>query len=67
MRMELVRLPSTGHSRVEDINRMVSAIAPRVVLPVHSRAPERLAVDGIPTILPELWRPYTAAELLPTA
>jgi ribonuclease J len=64
-RMELVRLPSTGHSRVDDIKRMVATIEPRVVLPVHSRAPELLVVDGIPTVLPEIWRPYTASDLLP--
>jgi hypothetical protein len=50
---------------VDDIKRMVATIEPRVVLPVHSRAPELLVVDGIPTVLPEIWRPYTASDLLP--
>src|SRR5258708_9614512 len=34
----------SGHSPPEDVARLVSMIRPRVVLPVHSRAPEALRV-----------------------
>jgi hypothetical protein len=43
---------------------MVSMIRPRVVLPVHSRAPEALVVPGVPSFLPEVGITYRVAELL---
>ena len=62
--LEMVSLGSTGHSRPADIQRMVEAVGPRVVLPVHSRRPEALLVPGVPTLLPEVGRRYTAADLV---
>ncbi|HXM55520.1 MAG TPA: hypothetical protein VOB72_09020 [Candidatus Dormibacteraeota bacterium] len=63
--LELVSLGSTGHSRPADVRRMVEAVAPRVVLPVHSRRPEALLTPGVPVLLPEVGRRYTASDLLP--
>jgi ribonuclease J len=62
--LELVTLSSSGHSRPADVSRMVEAIGPAVVLPVHSRRPEALLVPGVPTLLPEVGRRFTAADLL---
>jgi ribonuclease J len=62
--LELRTITSSGHSRPEDIVRMVSTVRPKVVLPVHSRAPEALLVPGIPTFLPEAGVTYRAADLL---
>ncbi|HEV2035105.1 MAG TPA: MBL fold metallo-hydrolase RNA specificity domain-containing protein, partial [Candidatus Dormibacteraeota bacterium] len=62
--LELRTITSSGHSRPEDIVRMVSMIRPRVVLPVHSRAPEALVVAGIPSFLPRAGVTYRVAELL---
>ncbi|MHB8588276.1 MAG: MBL fold metallo-hydrolase [Candidatus Dormibacteraceae bacterium] len=61
--LELVHVGSSGHSQSEDVARMVRTVAPGLVLPVHSRAPEALDVPGIPKLLPVPLRPYTAEEL----
>ena len=63
--LELVTLGSSGHSGPADVRRMVEAVAPAVVLPVHSRRPEALLVPGIPTLVPEVGRRYTSADLVP--
>src|SRR5215472_6926832 len=63
--LEMVMLGSSGHSRPADVTRMVQAVAPAVVLPVHSRRPEALLVPGVPTLVPEVGRRYTPAELVP--
>jgi ribonuclease J len=57
-------LTSSGHSRVPDIVRMVLNVNPRVVLPVHSRAPEALAVPGVPTFVPVAGPVYAVADIL---
>jgi ribonuclease J len=62
--LEAVVLGSSGHSRPADIRRMVETVGPGVVLPVHSRHPEALLVPGVPTLLPEVGRRYTARDLL---
>ncbi|HEV2032958.1 MAG TPA: hypothetical protein VGU71_01970, partial [Candidatus Dormibacteraeota bacterium] len=62
--LELRTVTSSGHSRTADIARMVSMIRPRVVLPVHSRAPEALVVPGIPSFLPQAGVTYRVADLL---
>ncbi len=61
--MELVSLGSSGHSFPEDVVRNVRLIAPRLVLPVHSAAPEALEVPGVSRLLPLPGRRYTASEL----
>ncbi len=63
--LELVSLGSSGHSRPADIQRMVETVRPEVVLPVHSRRPEALLVPGVPMLVPEVGRRYTAADLRP--
>jgi ribonuclease J len=63
--LELVCLGSSGHSRPADVRRMVELVRPGVVLPVHSRRPEALLVPGVPTLVPEVGRRYTAADLVP--
>jgi ribonuclease J len=63
--LELVTLGSSGHSRPADVRRMVEVVAPAVVLPVHSRRPEALLVPGVPTLVPEVGRRYTPADLAP--
>jgi ribonuclease J len=65
LELELVTLGSSGHSRPPDVRRMVEAVGPAVVLPVHSRRPEALVVPDVPTLVPEVGRRYTAADLVP--
>ena len=65
--LDLVRLPSSGHSHSPDITRMVESVRPGVVLPVHSRFPEALQVPGTPSLVVEPLRRYSAAELLAAA
>jgi ribonuclease J len=62
--LELRVVTSSGHSRPEDIVRMVSMVRPKLVLPVHSRAPEALVVPGIPSFLPQAGVTYRVADLL---
>lgn len=62
--LELRTIFSTGHSRPGDIVRMVSAVRPKAVLPVHSSAPERLVVPGIPSFLPQAGVTYRVTDLL---
>jgi ribonuclease J len=62
--MAFVGLGSSGHAYPEDIVRNVLAIAPGLVMPVHSAAPDRLSVPGIPSLVPEVGRAYSASELL---
>jgi ribonuclease J len=66
-RLEYRPLTSSGHSRPDDIVRMVERVAPKVVLPVHSAAPEALAVPGIPSFLPQAGVTYSVADILSSA
>jgi ribonuclease J len=62
--LEMRTVTSSGHSRPEDIVRMVRTVHPRLVLPVHSRAPEALAVPGVPSFLPHAGVAYPVADIL---
>ena len=55
---------SSGHSRAADIVGMVSTVKPRVVLPVHSRAPGALVVPGVPSFIPVAGPVYPVADIL---
>ena len=54
----------SGHSRWADIVRMVTTVKPRRVLPVHSRAPEALAVPAVRSFLPVAGPVYAVADIL---
>lgn len=62
--LELRPVFSSGHSRAEDIVRMVTTVHPKVVLPVHSAAPQALVVPGVPSFVPEARVTYRVADLL---
>jgi ribonuclease J len=62
--LELISLSSSGHSRPEDIVRMVQTVRPGLVIPVHTQAPEALDVPGVPRLLAEANRAYSAEQLL---
>lgn len=51
----------TGHAAPADLAWMVRSIEPRVLMPIHSRAPELLEVDGVRRVLPELGASYDVA------
>ncbi|HEY8680119.1 MAG TPA: MBL fold metallo-hydrolase [Candidatus Dormibacteraeota bacterium] len=55
---------TSGHSRWADIVRMVTTVKPRRVLPVHSRAPEALAVPAVRSFLPVAGPVYAVADIL---
>ncbi|HEV2476874.1 MAG TPA: MBL fold metallo-hydrolase [Candidatus Dormibacteraeota bacterium] len=61
--LEIRTITSSGHSRPEDIVRMVTAVRPKLVLPVHSRAPEMLQVPGIPSFLPRAGVAYRVLDI----
>ncbi len=67
MSLEYAPVGTTGHSFPEDIARMVREVAPGVVVPVHSRRPEALVVPGVRRLVPQVMRPYTAADLAAAA
>ena len=60
---EVVPCTTSGHSSAAAITDMVRRIGPRVVLPVHSMAPEALVVPGVPSVVPVAGRAYSMAEL----
>lgn len=62
--LDLITVSSSGHSRPEDIRRMVSTVHPQRVMPVHSRAPEALAVPDVPSFLPQAGIAYSVSRLL---
>ena len=62
--LELRTVNSSGHSRPSDIVRTVREVGPRVVLPVHTRAPEGLVVVGIRSFLPQAGVTYRVADIL---
>jgi hypothetical protein len=62
--LELRTITSSGHSTPGAIARMVSMVRPRLVLPVHSSAPETLAVPGVPIFLPQAGVNYRVTDLL---
>jgi ribonuclease J len=62
--LELREVTSSGHSRPADILKTVLAVKPRVVLPVHSRAPEALVVPGVRSFLPQAGVTYRVADIL---
>lgn len=61
--LEFHHLASSGHSWPDDVVRMVRGVAPGVVMPVHSRAPEALEVPGIATLPPVPMQAYRAEKL----
>ena len=63
LRLELRQLGSSGHSWPADIVRMVQTVAPGLVIPVHSRMPQAMVVPGTAVLVPEVRKPYTAAQL----
>jgi ribonuclease J len=65
--LELVRLGSSGHSRAEHVARMVELVKPGLVIPVHTQAPAALEVPGVPRLLAEPNRRYSAGELSQSA
>ena len=64
LRMDLQIVSCSGHSRPRDIEHIVAAVGPRVVVPVHSRAPQALQVPGVPALVPVPLVPYTRENLL---
>ena len=58
---------TSGHAALDEIERTVEAIRPRVYLPIHSFHPERVMATGIPRVLPEERVDYTLPHLLAIA
>jgi ribonuclease J len=59
----LVRAGSSGHATPPDLHRIASTIAPAILIPIHSRCPERLDPPGLRRILPANGLSYDLAEL----
>lgn len=59
-----VPLGSTGHASPRDLHEIAAEIAPQVLVPVHSLRPDRLAVPGIPRLLPEYGATYRLDRLV---
>lgn len=61
--VELAVIACPGHATAADLERIAAAIAPRVVIPVHSLHPDRLAPPGLRRLLPEQGVTYNLASL----
>lgn len=61
--LELVVVACSGHSRPADLEWLAAEVWPKVVAPVHTRAPELLLAPGIPKLIPETGRSYSAGEI----
>lgn len=61
--MQLASVHSTGHAAPADLERIVAAIAPRVLMPAHSRCPELLDLPGQSRLLPEYGTAYDLDQL----
>lgn len=62
--VEMRTITSSGHSRPEDIVRMVTTVHPKRVLPVHTRAPEALQVPGVASFVPYAGVAYRVSDIL---
>lgn len=60
-KIPLVSVPSTGHASQADLVSIVEGIAPQVLMPIHSRGPERMVVAGQARELPEIGATYDIA------
>jgi ribonuclease J len=63
--VQLVKVGCSGHATADDLHRMVSEIAPRVVFPVHGTHPEALVPPaGTRAVLPALGVAYDLDDML---
>lgn len=60
-KIELASVPSTGHASHEDLVSIVEGIAPEILMPIHSKTPERMEVAGQARVMPELGGIYEIA------
>lgn len=60
--LELAFASSTGHATSDDLVRVVRAISPAVLMPIHSRSPELLEVASVRRVLPEIGGRYDVAS-----
>lgn len=61
--VEYAAVQCTGHAAPEALTWIAAEVAPRVLMPIHSLAPEKLAAPGVPRLLPELHVPYDIATV----
>jgi len=61
--LEFTFLGSTGHGSRTDILALVKTIAPRVLMPIHSKNPERIGLTTVPRLMPAYGRVYTRADI----
>ncbi len=60
----LVRMGSSGHASRADIHALIEHIDPRVVMPVHSLAPEEISPAGVARVLPTEGVCYSLDDVL---
>jgi ribonuclease J len=56
--LQLVFVASTGHASHEHLIEIVEGIKPALLMPIHSRTPELMVVEGQPRELPETGATY---------
>ncbi|MDF2628148.1 MAG: hypothetical protein K0R39_1979 [Symbiobacteriaceae bacterium] len=54
-------VPSTGHASEEDLLSIIKGIAPEILMPIHSKTPERMDVAGQARVMPEMGGVYEIA------
>ncbi|MCY0901835.1 MAG: MBL fold metallo-hydrolase [Firmicutes bacterium] len=61
--LDFTYVGSTGHGSRTDILSLVTTIAPRVLMPIHSKSPERIGLTTVPRLMPAYGRVYTKADI----
>ncbi len=59
--LELLHASSTGHAGHDELLRVVEAIRPEILMPIHSRTPELMEVPTVRRVLPETGAAYDIA------
>jgi ribonuclease J len=50
--LEYQPLSSGGHAAPDDVHELILAVRPKLLVPIHSHAPERMLTRGIPFLIP---------------
>ncbi|GGJ10795.1 MBL fold hydrolase [Alicyclobacillus cellulosilyticus] len=62
-RLQLVSVSSSGHASREEVIALAERMAPRLLMPIHSLAPERIDSPRLARVLPEYGVAYSVADI----
>ena len=56
-----MRISCGGHARPAHLKYLLTRIAPKTLVPLHSQTPEKISIPGVSRLLPEAGKRYTLA------